>query len=266
MSTDVATRPIATLIPTYEAEFAGLLPEHKEAVRFIRQAQAALRKDAKLREAAESDPASLIFALRDAARLGLEPGTEEFYLTPRRVSGRPSVLGIVGYQGEIELIYRAGAAASVVVEAIYSKDVFEYRPGRDRRPDHRVDWFGDRGDLVGAYAFAEMHGGATSKVVVIGPKEIAVAKASSQGADSKYSPWINHTESMYLKTAVHRLAKFVPTSAEFRREVLRAAKEVAAEPAAAQVEFHAPDLPEPSVDVETGEVYDAEVVEDGDDA
>ena len=35
----------------------------------------------------------------DAARLGLEPGTEQFYLTPRKVKGQMEILGIVGESG-----------------------------------------------------------------------------------------------------------------------------------------------------------------------
>lgn len=261
-STEVAhtEKGIGGLVATYQADFAAVLPSHIKPASWVRLAQGALRRDPKLARAANNNPAALMVALLDAARLGLEPGSTEYYLTPRKVKGQEEILGIVGYRGEIELIYRAGAVSSVVVEAVYSGDTFTFNPGQDVRPQHIIgNWFGDRGQLVGSYAYAVMKDGATSKVIVIGPKEIAIAKASSQGSDSPYSPWVKHPESMYLKTAVHRLAKFVPTSAEYRREILRAATEVAAE---SQPAGFAPAIPDLDVDAETGEVYDAEVVEE----
>jgi len=90
---------------------------------------------------------------------------------------------------------------------------------------HDIDWDADdRGPLRLVYAYAVMKDGATSKVVVLNRHDIARAKASSQGTDSAYSPWKNHEEAMWLKTAAHRLAKWVPTSAEYMREQLRAVK------------------------------------------
>jgi hypothetical protein len=89
-------------------------------------------------------------ALLDAARLGLEPGTEQYYLTPRKVKGRLEILGIVGYQGYIELMYRAGAVSSVVAEVVYSNDKFTVPAGPDERPVHEIDWDADdRGDRCG---------------------------------------------------------------------------------------------------------------------
>ncbi len=110
----------------------------------MRLAVGALRRDRGLADAAQRDPASLMSALLEAARLGLEPGTEQYYLTVR--GGK--VLGITGYQGDIELIYRAGAVSSVIVETVHQHDKFSYTPGRDDRPLHEIDWdLDDRGPL-----------------------------------------------------------------------------------------------------------------------
>jgi recombination protein RecT len=136
------------------------------------------------------------------------------------MSFMPEVQGIVGYQGIVELIYNAGAASSVVVEVVRANDQFNYVPGLHERPVHTVDWFGERGDLVGVYAYAVMQGGATSKVVVLNKNHIARAKAKSDGADTEYSPWRTDEESMWLKTAARRLGKWVPTSAEKRTAAL----------------------------------------------
>lgn len=216
------------MIVHYANEFAQVLPSHINAQTFVRVAVGALRRNPRLMAAAESDPGSLMNALMEAARLGLEPGTNEYALTPRRAKGKPTVVGIIGYEGHIELIYRAGAASSVKAELVREFDTFEYNPDMDR-PVHKVNWFTDRGEVLGAYAYAEMVGGGTSKVVVIGPAEIDRARASSAGSAEPDSPWVKDFGAMVLKTAVRQLQKWVPTSAEYRREQLRAVAEVARE-------------------------------------
>jgi recombination protein RecT len=244
------TGAIVQQVRDYRDEFAQVLPSHINPITFTRLAVGALKRDPKLLQVAQQNPASLMQALLEAARLGLEPGTNEYYLTPR--GGRqPGVLGITGYQGEIELIYRAGAVSSVKAEVVCAADTFTYRPG-DQIPDHRIDWFSDRGHVLGAYAYAVMRDGATSKVVVVGPKEITRAKAASATADKDHSPWKTDYAAMVLKTAIHQLAKWVPTSAEYRREQLRAVATVAAEtePARGTV-----------VNPGTGEIIDAETVD-----
>ncbi|GAB3209747.1 hypothetical protein GCM10027294_25390 [Marinactinospora endophytica] len=260
----IATRASGpgALVEQYQADLAQVMPSHVKPEMFVRLAVGALRRDPKLAEAAANNPGALMGALMDAAQLGLTPGSEQFYLVPRKVKGRLEVQGIRGYQGEIELIYRAGAVSSVIVEVVREADRFAYRPGRDERPEHEIDWdLEDRGRLRLVYAYAVMRDGATSKVVVLNRKQVEEAKALSQGADSPYSPWQRHEEAMWLKTAAHRLAKWVPTSAEYRREQLRAAQEVAAEQrhqAAPQPPVGGPPA---GVDADTGEVVDAEVVD-----
>ncbi|MFG2617758.1 recombinase RecT [Streptomyces sp. NPDC048507] len=232
ISNALATRDTGpgAMIEAYRADLATVMPSHVKPDTFVRLAVGVLRRDPKLTEAARNNPAALMGALMDAAQLGLTPGTEQFYLVPRKTRGRLEVQGIRGYQGEIELIYRAGAVSSVIVEVVRKSDRFRYAPGRDERPDHEIDWDAeDRGALRLVYAYAVMKDGATSKVVVLNRAQVMQAKALSQGSDTPYSPWQKHEEAMWMKTAAHRLTKWVPTSAEYMREQLRAHAEVAAE-------------------------------------
>jgi recombination protein RecT len=218
------------MVEAYRADLATVMPSHVKPDTFVRLAVGVLRRDKNLAAAAQNNPAALMGALMDAAQLGLTPGTEQFYLVPRKANGRMEIQGIRGYQGEIELIYRAGAVSSVIVEVVREADKFRYAPGRDERPDHEIDWdSADRGPLRLVYAYAVMKDGATSKVVVLNRSQVMAAKAMSSGANSAYSPWQKHEEAMWMKTAAHRLTKWVPTSAEYMREQLRAHAEVAAE-------------------------------------
>lgn len=261
----------AGLIKAYSESFAAVLPSHVRPETWIRLAQGALKRGDKDREtgltaleqAAQNNPSVFLAAVLEAARLGLEPGTEQFYLTPRKVKGRLEILGIVGYQGHIELMYRAGAVSSVVAEVVYERDEFDYQPGRDEVPHHRIDWDAeDRGKLRLVYAYARMRDGAFSKVIVLNRPAINKLKATSAGADSAYSPWKTHEEAMWLKSSVRQLQKWVPTSAEYRDQLRTDVVEIhRARAEAARPTFNGESLPH--VDVETGEIVDGELVPDG---
>lgn len=253
------------LIKQYSADFATVLPSHVNAATWVRLAQGALKKGKRggdgrfeLEQAAANNPGVFLAALLDAARLGLEPGTEQYYLTPRKVKGRLEILGITGYQGHIELMYRAGAVASVVAEVVRENDEYRYVRGVDEVPQHRFKPFAreaERGRLVGVYAYARMKDGAVSRVVELNQDDIDRIKQSSQGADSEYSPWVKHEVAMWLKSAVRQLQKWVPTSAEYRREIARAAGE--AQRVAGQA-----DVPAEAAASLSGDVLDGEVVDD----
>lgn len=257
------------MVAQYAPDFRSVLPSHVKPEQWVRIAQGALKKGKKhgatnkteLEVAASNNPALFLATLLDAARLGLEPGTEQYYLTPRKNKGKLEILGIVGYQGYIELMYRAGAVASVVAEVVYSGDKFSYRPGVDERPVHEIDWdAAERGTLRLVYAYAVMKDGATSKVVVLNRAGIAKIKAKAQGANSEYSPWQTDEAAMWLKSSIRQLVKWVPTSAEYRTAVARAEQAAGPEPAAGDTGFAPPidvsDLPEVGDDVLDGEVVD----------
>ena len=269
MSTPDVITP-GELIARHSDDLASVLPSHIHAPVWVRVAQGAVRRDPKVLEAATTSPNTLMVALLNAARLGLEPGTEEFYLTPRKVKGRFEILGIVGYQGIVEMMYRAGATASVVAECVFEKDGFDYEPGRDEVPRHTIDWDApDRGGLRLVYAYARLRSGAVSKVVVLNRAEINKIKASSQGSTSEYSPWRTNEPAMWLKSAVRQLRKWVPTSAEYRDQlrydaqgIARVQAEVAAgRPRASTVDTSTGEIVEADVDAIDAEF--AEVVEDG---
>lgn len=240
--------------------FATIVPSHIDASAFVALVIAYLRRNPKLAAAATRNPASFMAALSECARLGLVPG-DTFHLVPfeDRRNETVEITGIIDYTGEIELIYRAGAVASVKAEIVCSRDVFRFTTDMDC-PEHAPNWFGDRGDLIGAYAYAVMKDGATSKVVVYSKAEIDRVMAVSKTKDLPDSPWKKWYDRMALKTVIHRLEHFVPTSAEYRREQLRAAAEVAQSvnstpgPAAADAVFSPAATPQ--------DIHEAEIISD----
>lgn len=207
--------------------YGSVLPTHLEQQHWIRLAAGLLKRNQDLAAAAVNNPDSLRAALMECARLGHEPGTDQYALVPIKDKDTgPSVLGIEQYQGEIERMYRAGAVTAIICEVIYEGEQFSYNPGD--KPFHQADWL-NRGDtpLVGVYAYAVLGDGVVSNVVVMGKREVDKHRAVAK-TDSIWRKW---PEPMWRKTAVHELEKWVPTSAEFQKERLRALAEVAAEQA-----------------------------------
>ena len=201
------------IVRQHRDDLTLVLPTHHKGETWMRLATGALRRDANLRQVAARNPGSLMNALLECARLGHEPGTESYYLVP---FGN-EVQGIEGYRGIVERIYRAGEVKAVKAEVVYENDHFRYHPGMDR-PEHEPDYFGDRGRIVGAYAYGVFADGSTSKVVVINRAYIDKVKKESRGSDRASSPWVKWEEAMVLKTVARRLEPWVPTAVEWRTE------------------------------------------------
>lgn len=206
------------IIARYSTDFANVLPSHIKPETFVRLSQGVLRRDEKLAGVAQRNPGSFLAALLDCARLGHEPGTEQYYLVPFG----SEIQGIEGYRGIIERIYRAGAVSSVVCEVVREGEAFRYVPGRDRLPIHEIDWDTDgSAPLKLVYAYAEMKDGTISRVVIMRKAEVMQHKAESKGGDL----WKKWEKSAWLKTAARELEKWVPSSSEYRMSQLRAAVE-----------------------------------------
>lgn len=236
--------------------FASILPSHVDVRAFVSLANAHLKKNPRLAAAANQDPAGYMTALSECARLGLVPG-DTFHILNFKSRDGWDFVGVVDYTGDIELIYRAGAVSSIKAEIVYERDQFRFTPDMER-PEHVIDWFGgDRGDMVGVYAYAVMKDGATSRVVVMNKAEVMKVKAVSKTAGRSDSPWEQWEDRMWLKTSIHQLQKWVPTSTEWRREQLRAAVEADNERRPAAADTH-PAAVQPG----DPEYIDAEIVED----
>lgn len=283
---------IEKVVKAHKGRLDSVLPEHIDVDQFAGLATGALFRDSALLEAANNNPGAFMNDLMRCASLGHQPGTEEFYLLTRKNKkngNRPEIQGLEGYRGIVERMYRSGAVASVVVREVCANDHFDFVEGRDEVPHHSIggegstgaDFFGkdgsrDRGPMVGVYAYAKLTTGAFSRVVLLTKDDVMAAKADSEGADSQYSPWNrldagkNRPEfkgrSMWWKTAARRLEPWVPTSAEYRREQLRAAMEAdsARQENLDRAAKYGPGegLPDGlTVDRDTGQIIEGEVVD-----
>lgn len=221
---------LPALIKASTGQFAQVLPAHLGAERYARWGLSVVRKALtgggtdqaeKTRQAwlkvmdSEAGRLSVLAALMDCASLGLEPG-REYHLVP--FGG--IVTGITDYKGEIRLISNANPSWPVVAMLVHAKDSL-HMVGANVPPVHDADWFGQRGGIVGGYAYQQMSGGLCSMVVRMAehpdPDDPTAdsfahhkAKARSQAV------WDEWPEAMRLKTLVHQLRKWVAWSAEIR--------------------------------------------------
>lgn len=254
MTADTVTNAVAkrdngpqALIQQYRGDFSAVLPDHIKPDTWVRLAQGVLRRDRALAQVAQRNPASFMSALLECARLGHEPATSAFYL----VAFGNEVQGIEGYRGIVQRIYRAGAVTSVKAEIVYTNDEFRYDPSM-ARPIHESDWFGDRGEVRGVYAYAEMLGGGTSRVAMANRGYIEKVRKESRGSNNASSPWQKWYDQMVLKTGVRRLEPWVPTSTSYL-------KLGGGAPAAAAIE---PPRSEPHEPVDVSHLGDGEQVVD----
>lgn len=214
---DQAGKTPDKVIELHRGRLAAVLPRQLQPAEasagWFSAALAQLRSNRKLWDAAQADVGAFMAAMSEAARLGLVPGTEQYYLTVR--SGK--IQGIVGYQGVVELMYRSNKIRAVICDVVRRTDQFyidQVNRELQHQPAEGLTWFDEteRGSVIGAYAFAVMEDGTTSHIVRIGNERIARARGASSAGDK--GPWATDEAAMVRKTALHDLEKWVPTSSD----------------------------------------------------
>lgn len=207
---------IAHLLQAKKGEIAKMLPKHLNAERLLKVAQIAATTTPAL---AECDVASLVGAIGQCAQMGLEPNTVlgHAYLVPfntkRGSKWVKSVQVIIGYKGLIDLARRSGQIVSIAAHEVCQHDKFDMVYGLDERLEHKPA-LGDRGEVIGFYAVAKLKdGGHSFEFMSLHQVNQIMASTQSKGA---YGPWKDHFIEMGRKTAIRRLAKYLPLSIEFQ--------------------------------------------------
>lgn len=256
-------RTLKALVESRKDDFTNILPRHATVDSFMGLAIAYVRRDETLKAAAAANPASLIIALRECAALGHMPMKGTYALVAFKTRAMATednpagwtINGIEEVRGTIQRMYRAGGVTSVHVELIHDADHFEWSPTRMTMPVHEFDWKAteeQRGPIVGVYAWARLRGGGTSQVVLMNMQQVARYESAAKTDKFWRGKW---RAEMIQKTALHRLEKFVPTSAEFLWNMM------AAEAGNARSFADLPDRP--AIDPGYDDVQDAEIVPDG---
>lgn len=218
------------------AELLGVDPsadDPKEAAkakamfdRFVTVAIHAATSDPKILRATRE---SLIQSIRDSALLGLEPvgstgdGAIVVYeeSVKRERPGRNGGMVIFEekipiahfqpmYRGLLKLARRSDQIAHVDAHVVYQGDEINLDLGSSPSVRHFPVLDGaKRGDVVGAYAVAELTNG-RRYVEWMTKADIEEVRKSSRGNTSSLSPWVRFWTEMARKTVLRRLMKRLP--------------------------------------------------------
>lgn len=225
---EVVMSPVARSIQAHviapsRAQVIAALPSHmrEDGDAFLTAFITQVAQNQALTRAAMQNAAGLMATVQEAARLGLVPGSPDYYLVPRG----NQVTGMVSYRGEMELMRRTGRVRDFGHMLVREHDRFQWR-GVTELPLLQEAPEGERGELKYAIAWAEYRDGTRSSIVRVDRDRIAAAKKASGSARSSSSPWVQHEAAMWRKTALKELSLIVGTSVEERRpEALAAAAE-----------------------------------------
>lgn len=204
---------------------AESLPKGMDAATFQRHAITLVKQTPKLMEC---EAATVAQGIVRGAALGLDPDPAlgQMWLVPRNVKAYnpatrkdewSSVATFqVGFRGLHELAMRSGRLAKVEVKAVHEHDHFEARLGSKGGLDHQPDWFGDRGEVIGWYAYAQLKDGTETFEVLsrAAAESHRDAFAPKKKSGEVYGPWVDHFEAMAMKTVFIKLAKWLPKSVE----------------------------------------------------
>lgn len=223
-----ATVSLENQIVAMRGEFAraigGSTPAEmqRRSERFARICVTAFRQNPELQKCSS---VSILGAMMTCAQLGLEPNTPSglAYLVPRwnaKLNSRECQFQ-VGYRGLLELMYRSGAIASINADVVYRQEVeaglFAYTSGIRPNIEHRIDLLdgsartGNSADIVAAYACAVLKSG-EPVIRVVPRQDIDKAMNMSGGKSGPSAVWKSHYAEMAIKTAIHRLAKWLPST------------------------------------------------------
>lgn len=205
--------------------FRQIVPRHLNPERMLRVMAHCVYKTPLL---AECNPLTLLGAMQVCASLGLEPNTplQHAFLIPFKNNKKKTidVNLIIGYRGYVDLARRSGQLVNLHADVVVAGDDFSFEYGSDQHLRHRPN--GLDGQEQWAYAYARLKDGDAfevmpySAVLKIRDKTQAYKQAladKASGKDWAYaaSPWVAYPAEMAKKTAVRRLAKWLPLSLEF---------------------------------------------------
>lgn len=198
-----------------QPQFAMALPKHITPERMCRIALTAIQNTPKL---LDCDRQSLYSAIMRAAQLGLEPDgiLGQAYLVPYGTT----VQFIPGYKGLIDLARRSGEVSNIIAKEVYENDEFTVDWSQETPFHHKPKLDGVRGAIKFFWALARFKDGGFHWDYMSYDEVIAIRNRSSgwkyavSKSKEKSSPWHSDFAEMGKKTAIRRIAKYLPMSVQ----------------------------------------------------
>lgn len=204
----VGTKPAAVAAPadTLLSKIMGLapriedmLPKHMDPSRFLRIARLIVTQDPDLSDPDKTDPMSVLQAILDASRLGLELGREAHLVR----YGRECTM-LADYRGFQKLALETGALRVIEARVVYKDDLFEYAEGTDPHIKHLPALTADRRDaaVLAFYCIAFMKDGGNTFIVRT-PMQIEHIRSKSRAKSN--GPWVSDWQAMGMKTVIKEI-------------------------------------------------------------
>lgn len=214
---------VKAIIESRRPDLEALLPAHLSMDRVVQVALMCVTTTPAL---LECEPKSIVAGIAQSMALGLELGGPlgHAYLVPYSVNAAPKgqpkrwvkrAQLIPGYRGYMHLARQSGRVRSIQAHLVHEADMFSVVYGTEPRLIHKPALNRDRGSVLGAYAVADLGDGAWQYEYMT-VQEIERIKLGSQ-SKGEWGPWRDHWGEMARKTAVRRLAKYLPLSIEMAR-------------------------------------------------
>lgn len=183
---------------------SAALPAHIKTEQFMRIAKTALYQQPKLAECTEL---SVVNAITQAAQDGLKFDGREAAL----VIFKDKAQYMPMYRGLLKLAKQSGAVKKIHAEVVRKNDKFVRYEGDENPPLHEADWFGDRGEIVGAFAYAILEDD-DIQVEIMSKGDIESIRKRSRSSGN--GPWVTDWAEMARKTVIRRLIKYIPASSD----------------------------------------------------
>ena len=210
--------------------YDAIAPAHMNGLQFTAIVKGYLHKRPELFAACVRNPEGLMGVLADCASKGLVPGDgyaiTHFWNKETKIH---DIVGMTEYTGELALIYRTSQVEAVVCEVVFPRD--DYEPGihlhdvpKFRRAGGRFASDTDRGGEgihsgEGAFGYVVYKDGGHSRIISMSHDEIMLHRDAAKTTKLWDGPF---WKSFWLKTIIHELKKWVPQSAEYQLELMRA--------------------------------------------
>ena len=179
--------------------YKEVLPDPDSAGRFVQASLTAIKMSPKLQQC---NPDSILKALMESARYGLEPNSplSEAALVPYG----EKVEFLIEYRGLLKFAWNSGLVTSIDFDKLCENDKWEYSKGDNAKFSHTPS-FDDRGKVLAYYASAKIKGGGTVRTVMSLREIQAHGKQFSKSFTASTSPWQTDFDAMAIKTVLRQL-------------------------------------------------------------
>ncbi len=202
----------------FKLQIQKALPKHLDTNRFISIISSIVAKNKDLHECT---PESIISAVVSASLLGLNPALGECYFIPynKKVGFNNWIKECrfsIGYKGYIKLMHNNSKIKSIYAQTVHATDEFTLQYGLNPKLKHIPDLLSEKtyDNITGVYAVVfYVNGGLNFVYLNKSEIEFYRKRSANQSAELSYI-WLSDTIAMCQKTAIRRLANYIPLSDE----------------------------------------------------